>query len=48
MNTPVKKAVVTIEDSKKLEQSSEVIKRTMAVEALEIKKGKEFSVKLEF
>jgi len=48
LNTPVKKAVVTIENAKNLEQGIEVIKRTMAVEALEIKKGEEFSVKLEF
>ena len=48
LNTPVKKAVVTIENAKNLEQSAEVIKRTMAVEALEVKEGKEFSVKIEF
>ncbi len=48
LNTPVKKAIVTIENAKNLEQGADVIKRTMAVEALEIKKGKEFSIKLEF
>ncbi len=48
LNTPVKKAIVTVEDVKNLEQGIEVIKRTMAVKKLEIKKGKEFSVELEF
>ncbi len=48
LNTPVKKAIVTIEEPKNLEEGTEVIKRTMAIESIEIKKGKELIVELQF
>ncbi len=48
LNAPVKKAVVKIEDPKVLKEVEDVIKRTMSVKNLEVKKDKEFSVKIEF
>jgi valyl-tRNA synthetase len=46
LNTPIKKAVVAVEGE--LEGFEGLVKRTMAVERLEVRKGKELSVKLEF
>ncbi|MFA4855138.1 MAG: valine--tRNA ligase [archaeon] len=46
LNAPVAKAIVSVEEPERLRLGEEAIKRTMAVQALEIKKAKEFRVEL--
>jgi len=48
LNTPVKKAVLTIAEPEKFKPGMGTVKRTMAIEKLELKKGKELSSELEF
>jgi valyl-tRNA synthetase len=48
LNVPVEKAVVTVTEPKKFKLFEETVKRTMAIKSLELKKGKEPSVKLTF
>ena len=44
----MKKAVVSVEEPERLKLGEETVKRTMAVKEMQVKKGKELSVKLEF
>jgi len=46
LNTPVKKAVVEVAEAKKLKLFEALIKRTMAIEELEVREGKELKVEL--
>ncbi len=48
LNAVVKRAVVTVTDLQKFKLAEPTIKRTMAVQAIEARKGEEVSVKLEF
>ncbi len=48
LNTPVKKAAVVVPSLENFKKAEEAIKRTMAVEEIEAKEGKELVVELQF
>jgi len=48
LNAPAKKAIIEIPEPKLLEEGIDAIKRTMAVEEIEVKKGNELKVELIF
>ncbi len=48
LNAPVQKAIITIAEPEKFKSLEETVKRTMRINKIEVRKGKELSVELEF